>query len=319
MKLRYACVLLLAGFCTAAGAESWPSRTVTLVVPYPAGAGLDPIARQVGQKMATTWKVPVVVENKPGANGSLGAAEVARARPDGYTILMSGIAEVAINQYVQKGMAYDPVKDLRPVTQLAMLPLVLVTRTASRFTSMDVLLASARRNPGGITYSSSGIGSSQHLATVLMEQLGGIRLSHVPYQGIAPALTDLVGGHVDVGFAGLPAASPFFASGTLRPLGISSREPAPAAPDIPPIDRIEGLKGYEMTQWFGVFLPARASDEITRKLQASVASALESPEVRQSLKEQGVQPGGMSTAEFSQFLDRERAKFAEVVRGAGIE
>ncbi len=316
-KLMAAAVMAL-GCAAGALAQAWPDKPVKLIVPYPAGGGLDPVSRQVGQKLAEIWKVPVVVENKAGASGSLGAAFVAQAPGDGYTILTSAIAEVAINQYTMPKMAYDPEKDLKPVTLMVQLPFVLVTNSSRPYTTAAELIEFARKNPGKVTYASSGLGTPQHLAGVLFEQLAGVKMTHVPYKGVVPSIQDLLAGHVDIGFAGLPTGLPHVQSGALRALGLSSLTPSPSAPQIPPLTRTAGLQGFSLTQWFGVFVPRGTPDAITQRIQEGFSAVLRSPEVKDSLEKQGAQPSGMSTEEFTRFLAAERDKFSKVVKSADL-
>lgn len=304
---------------TAALADTWPNKPVKIVVPYAAGAGLDPVARTVAEKLAEIWKVPVIVDNRPGVNGTVGTASVARqAAPDGYTILFSGVPEVAISQYVMEKMPYDPEKDLRPVTQLASLPLVLVTSSSKPWASLVQFMERARQAPGTLSYSSSGEAGPQHLAMVQLERLGKASMIHVPYKGSAPAITDLLGGQVDVGFIGLPSVKALIEGKKLRALGISSHQPEPSAPDIPRISSMPGYAEFSVSQWFGVFVPAQTPDDVTSRIQASIATVVNDTRVRGALESQGLKPSGMSTADFSKFLAEERQKYARIVKDAKL-
>ena len=315
--------LALAAFATLAGtpaaAQSWPGKPVKVIVPYVAGAGVDPVARLVSQKLAERWKQPVLVDNRAGGSGTIGANAVAKAGPDGTTILMSATAEVVINQHFMKKMPYDPEKDLRPVTLLVTLPFALVTAPGKPYADMAGLLAYARQHPGTVSYASSGAGTPQHLAGVLVEQLAGVSLLHVPFKGVAPAVTDILSSQVDVGFVGLPTALQQVQAGKLRALGVSSNTPAEAAPQIPPIARTPGLEKFELIQWFGVFVPARTPDAVVQQIQHDVAEVLALPEVHDTLKKQGADPSGMPTAEFERFVQAQRQAFGKIVAGAKIE
>ena len=302
-----------------ADAQEWPTKPVKLVVPYPAGGGVDPVARLLGQKLAERWKQPVIVDNKPGASGTIGASYVARSAPDGLTIMISATAEVVINQFIMPSMPYNPDADLIPVTLAVRLPFVLVANPSRPYSTAAELVAYAKKNPDKVTYASSGAGTPQHLAGVLFEQLSGVHMTHVPYKGVAPAVSDLLAGHVDIGFAGLPTALPYVQAGTLKPLGISSKGPSPAAPKIPPLASTPTLTNFELNQWFGVFVPAKTPDALVQRIQKDVAAALHLPDVRNLLEKQGAEPSGMPTAEFAEFVRSERKKFASIVKAGNIK
>jgi tripartite-type tricarboxylate transporter receptor subunit TctC len=316
--------LLAAGFIVLnsiapASAQTWPDKPVKLVVPYPAGGGVDPVARLVGQKLADRWKQPVIVDNKPGASGSIGASYVAHSAPDGLTIMMSATAEVAVNQFVMQKMTYNPETDLKPVTLAVRLPFLLVTNPSHPYSTAAELVAYAKKNPGSVTYASSGSGTPQHLAAVLLEQLSGVKMVHVPYKGVAPSVSDLLAGHVDVGFVGLPTGLPHVQAGALKALGVSSKTASPAAPKVPPLAVTPALAGFELNQWFGVFVPAGTPDALVQRIQKDISDVLQMPDVKKSLEKQGVQPSGMPTAEFAEFLKGERKKFASIVKSADMQ
>ncbi|MGY2491056.1 Bug family tripartite tricarboxylate transporter substrate binding protein [Cupriavidus sp. CP313] len=300
-------------------AQSWPEKPVTVVVPYVAGGGVDPVARLVSAKLTARWKQPVVVDNRSGASGTIGASLVARAAPDGYTILMSATAEVAINQHFMSKMLYQPERDLKPVTLLVKLPFALVTSPSKPFTDMASLISYARKNPGKVTYASSGSGTPQHLAGVLLEKLAGIQLLHVPFKGVAQAMTDVLSGQVDIGFVGLPTGIQQIQAGKLRALGVSSTRPSPAAPQIPAISKSPGLEKFELIQWFGVFVPTKTPEPLVAKIQHDIADVLAMPEVRENLAKLGAEPSGMPVSEFTAFVKTESDKFSKIVKAAKIE
>lgn len=311
---------LVASFASlTALAETWPTKAVTVIVPYVAGGGVDPVARLVSLKLAERWKQPVVVENRAGASGTIGANAVAKAPADGNTILVSATAEVVINQHFMKKMAYDPEKDLRPVTLLVKLPFALVTNPSKPYNDMASFLSYVRQNPGKVSYASSGPGTPQHLAGVLVEQLANVSMLHVPFKGVAQAMTDILSGQVDVGFAGLPTALQQVNAGKVVALGVSSRTPAPAAPQIPPLAKTSTLEKFELIQWFGVFVPSKTPDSVVSKIQKDISEVLALPEVRDTLLKQGAEPSGMSTPDFEQFVKDEREKFRKIVQTAKIE
>ncbi|GAB3497169.1 tripartite tricarboxylate transporter substrate binding protein [Curvibacter fontanus] len=321
MKLSIAVAgALVACFASlSALAETWPTKAVTVIVPYVAGGGVDPVARLVSLKLAERWNQPVVVENRAGASGTIGANAVANAPADGNTILMSATAEVVINQHFMKKMAYDPEKDLRPVTLLVKLPFALVTNPSKPYNDMASFLSYVRQNPGKVSYASSGSGTPQHLAGVLVEQLANVSMLHVPFKGVAQAMTDILSGQVDVGFAGLPTALQQVKAGKVRALGVSSRSPAPAAPQIPPLAKTSVLEKFELIQWFGVFVPSKTPDSVVSKIQNDISEVLALPEVRDTLLKQGAEPSGMSTPDFENFVKDEREKFRKIVQTAKIE
>lgn len=317
-KFLAACFIVLSSI-SAASAQTWPDKPVKLVVPYPAGGGVDPVARLIGLKLADRWKQPVIVDNKPGASGSIGASYVAHSAPDGLTIMMSATSEVAVNQFIMQKMTYNPETDLKPVTLAVRLPFVLVTNLSHPYSTTAEFLAYAKKNPDKVTYASSGPGTPQHLAAVLLEQLSGVKLIHVPYKGVAPSIADLLAGHVDVGFVGLPTGLPHIQSGALKALGVSSKTASPAAPKIPPLAATQALDGFELNQWFGVFVPAGTPDAVVQRIQKDISDVLGMPDIKEALEKQGAQPSGMPTAEFAAFLNSERKKFENIVKSANIQ
>lgn len=300
-------------------AQDWPAKAVTIVVPYVAGGGVDPVARSVAQKLSEQWKQAVVVENRAGASGTIGAAAVVRAEPDGTTILMSATAEVVINQHFMRNMAYQAERDLKPVTLVVKLPFVLVAAPGKPFSDMAGLIAHAKKHPGQVSYGSSGPGTPQHLAGVLLEQLAGIELLHVPFKGVAQAMTDILSGQVDIGFVGLPTGLQQIRAGKLRALGVTSMQPSDAAPEIAPLSRSPGLEKFELIQWFGVFVPARTPDAVVNRIQADVARVLAMPDVRDTLLKQGAEPSGMGVEQFRGFVKAQTEQFGRIVKSARIE
>jgi tripartite-type tricarboxylate transporter receptor subunit TctC len=302
-----------------ASAQEWPDKPVKIVVPYPAGAGVDPVARIVGQKLSGLWKQPVIVDNKAGGSGIIGANYVAHSASDGLTIMMSATAEVVINQFIMDKMPYNPETDLVPVTLAVRLPFLLMTNPANPYSTVPELIAYARQNPDKVTYASSGPGTPQHLAGLLLQQLSGVRMLHVPYKGVAPSVTDLLGNQVAVGFVGLPTGLPYLQSGALKALAVSSRTSSSAAPRIAPVAATPGLQNFELNQWFGIFVPKGTPQRIVDKIQHDVAQVLSMPDVKESLERQGAEPSGMPTAEFAQFVKSERKKFEAIVKAANLK
>jgi len=300
-------------------AQSWPSGSVKIIVPYAPGGGVDPVARMISQKLADLWNQPVIVENRAGGSGTIGANYVAKAPADGLTILMSATAEVVINQHFMQRMSYNPDTDLKPVTLLVKLPFVLVTNPSKPYNNATELIAYAKKNPNTVNYASSGPGTPQHLAAVMLEEQANIKLMHVPYKGVAPSVSDLLAGHVDIGFAGLPTALPYIKAGTLKALGLSSKNYSSAAPNIPPLAKTLPLENFDLTQWFGVYVPSGTPNLIAQKIQADITKILKMPDIKDTLEKQGAQPGNMTMQEFQAFSNNESKKFEQIVKKAQID
>jgi len=232
---------------------------------------------------------------------------------------MSATAEVVINQHFMQKMSYNPDVDLKPVTLLVKLPFVLVTNPSKPYSTAAELIAYAKKNPNTVTYASSGPGTPQHLAAVMLEEQAGIKLVHVPYKGVAPSVSDLLAGHVDIGFAGLPTVLPHIQGGNLKSLGLSSKATSSAAPNIPPLAKTPGLQNFDLTQWFGVYVPSGTPNAIAQKIQKDIIDVLQMPEVKNTLEKQGAQPGNMTMAEFQSFSSSESKKFGAIVKTAKIE
>ncbi|MGB6102844.1 MAG: tripartite tricarboxylate transporter substrate binding protein [Pusillimonas sp.] len=296
-------------------ATQWPTQPVTIVVPYTAGGGTDSVARVLSQKLSERWKQTVVVSNKDGASGTIGASYVARSQPDGYTIMLSATAEVVISQHIMPKMPYDPEKDLQPVTLAVKLPFLLVTNPDKPYKTTAELIEYASKHPGTVSYASSGTGTPQHLAGALLEQLSGTSMLHVPYKGVAPSIAALLADQIDIGFVGLPIGYSHVQSDKLRPLAVSSISRSPAVPDVPAVRETQGVEAFDLTQWFGIFVPAGTPADIVQKIQQDIHAVLQLPDLRATLEKQGAEPSGMPTAEFEQFVKNERAKFGKIVNG----
>lgn len=289
---------------------SYPSRAVTLVVPFPPGGGSDTLARLLAQDLAARLGSPVVIDNRPGANNLIATDYVARQRPDGYSLLMVSSAFV-INPSLQK-VASDPLKDFTPIAHLADIPLVLVANTGLPVNSVADVVALLKSKPGKLSYSSFGSGSSGHLAGELFRKLTATDVLHVPYKGTAAALTDLVGGQVELSFATVGAASKLANAGKLKILGVTTSKRIVALPDVPVISETVG--GYAAAGWNGLVGPAGMPDSITRLLSDSMNAALSNPEFKAKLRQEGYEPVSGSPAQFATFLKTEQAKWSELVR-----
>ncbi|MCE2948882.1 MAG: Bug family tripartite tricarboxylate transporter substrate binding protein [bacterium] len=309
---------LLSGLLAATplAAQSWPARPITMVNPYAAGAGVDPVARLVAQRLGERLGQPVVVENRTGAAGMIGAATVARAKPDGYTIMMSAAGDIAINQHLYKSMTYDAERDFAPITQAVRLPFLLAVHPSVPAKSLKDLIALAKARPDQLTYGSGGSGSLQHLAGALLVASAGVKMTHVPYKAVAPALVDLLGGQLSLVFAGVPAALPHVKAEKLRALGVTSTKRIEQAPEIPTIAE-QGYPGFEIMQWFGVFAPAKTPPEIVERLYKEIAAVLSEPSVVETLRAQGAEPVASSPAEFAKFIRAEIVRFGKLVKLSG--
>ena len=313
--------LVLAMCSSIALAQSYPSKPIRTVVPYPAGGYYDTIARQVGNRLSRTFGQPVVVENRAGANGIIGTDYTAKSAPDGYTIMVGGIGPHGINPSLYKKLPYDAVRDFAPISHIVNQPNVLVVNSQSSFRSVQDIVAAARANPGRITYASNGAGSSQHLCAVLFALTMGIELTHVPYKGAAPATTAMLAGEADHLFGGPADMMPHIKSGRFRPLAVTSSKRLSAFPDLPTMAEA-GVANYEVSTWFGYFAPAGTPAEILDRLNAEIEKALQDPPTRSVLEAQGsAELIGGSREHFGEFVRAEVAKWAKIVQqsGASVE
>ena len=304
---------------------AWPSKPVRIVVPFAAGGTTDILARALAPELSRAFGQPFIIENKPGAGGNVGADNVAKSAPDGYSLLMGTVGTHAINPALYPKMPYDHVKDFAPITLVAGVPnvLVLTPKFAEKYRINTVtdLVRAAKANPGKFNMASSGNGTSIHLAGELFKSMAGVYLVHFPYRGSGPALIDMMGGNMDVMFDNLPSALPHIKSGKLKALAVTSAKRSDAVPELPTIAEVGGpaLKGYEATSWFGLAVPAGTSPEIVHRLQVESAKALASPALTERLKAQGAIASGMSSAEFTKFIAAETAKWAAVVKAANAK
>ncbi len=298
--------------------QSWPSKPVRMIVPFPPGGTTDIVARSLGAELQKMWRQPVVVENRAGAGGNVGAEAVAKSQNDGYTLLMGTVGTHAINAalFAQSGnkMPFDAVKDFVPITLAAGVPNVMVINSKLPVNSVNEFIAYSKARPGQLNMASSGNGTSIHLTGELFKTMTGTYMVHLPYRGSAPALTDLLAGNTNVMFDNLPSALPHIKSGRLKALAVTSRERSPALPDTPTIEEAANLKGFDASSWFGLFAPAGTSRAIVDKIQSDVTKALAVPEVRERFVSQGAQPGGMTPDQFATFIRNETEKWTKVVK-----
>jgi tripartite-type tricarboxylate transporter receptor subunit TctC len=317
------CLTLCALACGFAPLQStlaqgkYPAKPIRLVLPFPPGGSTDIVARLIGQKLAEAWGQPVVVDNRPGAGGNVAAEHVARAAPDGYTLLQANVAN-AIGASLYPRLGYSLTGDFVAVTQLATTAYVLLAHPSLPVKSVRELIALAKARPGQLNYASAGAGSATHLSGELLKNLAGVDIVHVPYKGTGPAVTALLAGEIELYFATVPAAAPMIRSGRLRPLGVSSARRAAALPEVPTIAE-SGLKGYETSTWHGVLAPAATPREIVQQLNAEIVRILNAPEVREKLIAQGLEPVGDTPEQFAAYIRSEIAKWAKVVRISGAK
>jgi tripartite-type tricarboxylate transporter receptor subunit TctC len=300
-----------------AHAQSYPAKPIHLIVPFPPGGGNDTVARAIAQQIGPDLGQPVIIDNKPGAGGAVGAEIAAKAPPDGYTLFLAGVGSHVVNPNVHAKLAYDPVKDFAPVTLIASAPSVLVVNPAVPARSVAELTAYARANPGKLNYASNGAGSAAQLAAAMYESMAGVKMVHVPYKGIAPAMTDLLSGEVQLMFGTVVALVPHIEAGKLRPLAVTSRKRSALLPNVPTMAE-SGLPDYEAGSWYGIMAPAGTPREIIDRLHAAIVKALAQPDVAKRLSTEGAVVIGSTPAEFAAHLKRELARVGKVVRAAGI-
>jgi tripartite-type tricarboxylate transporter receptor subunit TctC len=296
--------------------QTFPSRPVRFVVPFPPGGATDIIARVLAQKMSEAWGHPVVVENRAGAAGAIGSEAVAKAAPDGYTILMGTTSTHAVNPAINPKLPYNNVTDFAAVTLVATFPNVLVAHPSTA-NSLQELIAALKQNPGKYNFGSSGAGSSTHLTGELFKLMTRTDINHIPYKGTGPLLNDLMAGHVAFAFDQITGVMPFIQAGRMRALGVASAERNAALPDVPAIAEV--LPGFEATAWVGIFAPARTPAEVTGRIQAETKRILALPDVAQRMKEFGATPVANAPAEFGAFVAKDTAKWRDLVASARIK
>ena len=312
-------ILLLAGLFAAMSvhAQEWPQRTVRIIVPYPAGGSADLMPRAVIGTLSELWGQPVIVENRPGASGNIGATSVFQAEPDGYTLLSGPPPVMVINRLLYPKLAYDS-SQFVSMTVIGAIPNVLLVHPKVGVNSVAEFIAYVKANPGKLNYASQGSGSTSHMTAELFKSMaGGLDIAHVPYKGTAPALADLLGGQVEMMCDNLGVSLPHVRSGKLKALGVASKNRFPGLPDVPALS--ETLPGFEAIAWFGIVGPPRTPSAIAEKVAAGVAEALKKPEVQQRLQALSAQPMGLTPAETSAFMKEEIQRWSAVIRAAGVK
>jgi tripartite-type tricarboxylate transporter receptor subunit TctC len=299
-------------------ASGYPSRPIRLIVPFPPGGSTDILARALGEKLAQGLAQPVVVDNRPGAGGSIGAEAAARAAPDGYTLMMGHLGTLAANPAIYKNLPYDPVRSFAPVSLMAIVPSVLVVNPSLPVASAAELIAYAKAHPGKLAYGSAGNGSTSHLTTEYFKLVTGTDVLHVPYKGVGPMLTDLVSGQLSMGLNGAPAVMAHVNAGRLRALAVTSLKRLEALPGVPTLDEA-GVRGFDASGWYGVVVPAGTPQPIVARLNAEVGRAMQTPELRSRLDNEGALPAPGTPEEFAAFIRAEIARWGAVLKRAGAQ
>jgi tripartite-type tricarboxylate transporter receptor subunit TctC len=298
-------------------AASFPDRPVHIVVPFPAGGSNDVVARFLGLKLGEFWGQSVIIDNRAGAGGNIGAEAVARSNPDGYTLLLTAPPPLAVNQSLYPHLAFDPATDFAPVALVASVQIVLAVNPAVKASDVAGLIALAKASPGTMNFGSSGYGSTNHLAGELFKKLAGIDIVHVPYRGAAPAMNDLVAGQIPILFDNMPAVQPQALAGAIRALAVAGHSRSPLFPNLPTMVEA-GVPGFEASSWFGLVAPARTPPEVLQGLTDAVMKVLGDPDMVKKLADVGAEPGSLSGNEFGAFLHAESDKWGKVVKDAGV-
>jgi tripartite-type tricarboxylate transporter receptor subunit TctC len=300
-----------------AQAQDWPQRQVTIVVPFSAGGTTDMFGRILAQGLQQKYGTPFIVENRAGAGGNVGAASVARAGKDGYTLLVGTVSTHAINPFIYKNLQHDTEKDFQPVSLIARLPNMLVVNQKVPAKTVAELVEHLKKNEGKLSYGSSGAGTSTHLAAELFQLKTGTKMVHVPYRSSGDVMNALVGGHIDLAFDNITLAWPQVKAGTMRALAVTSTQPSATAPEVPPVAAT--LPGFEATSWHGLFAPAGTPRPVVETLAGEVKRIFQQPDVQKTLSEVGAVPSPMTPTEFAEFIAAERRKWQDVVQAAGVQ
>ena len=303
---------------TAASAQTYPVKPVRLIVGFAPGGSTDVTARIVAQKMSDAWKQQVIVDNRPGAGGNIGAEAVARAPADGYTLLLATTGVMAINQRLYRSLPFDALRDFAPVTQIGALPLILIVHPSLPARSVKELVAIAKSRPGQLSYASSGIGSATHMTTELFRMMAGIDIVHIPYKGSGQAMADLVGGQVAIAFDQITSSLPQVEVGKLRALAVTSAKRFPSVPNLPSVAEA-GIPGYESVSWNGIAAPAATPKDIITRIQAEVARVVQLPDIKERFFKDGIEPVASTPEQFAAHIRAERVKWEKVVDTAGIK
>ena len=314
--LAAAATLAVAGGAAAQGA--FPSKPINIIVPFSAGGTTDILARIVGQALSVELGQAVIIDNKPGAGGNIGGQAAARAPADGYTLFMGTVGTHAINQSLYKKMPFDPIKDFAPLSRVATVPNLLVAHPSRPYKTVKELIAYAKAHPGEVTYGSPGSGASPHVSGALFQSMTKAELTHVPYKGSAPAVSDLLGNQIAIMFDNMPSAIQHVRSGKLRPIAVTTAKRSPELPDVPTIAEA-GVPGYEATSWFGLWAPVKTPADVQQKLHTALSKVLKDPAVVKKISDQGGDVVIDTPAQFDAFIKAEAAKWGKVVKESGAE
>jgi tripartite-type tricarboxylate transporter receptor subunit TctC len=309
--------VLVVGLASAASAQTYPNRPIRIIAPFPAGGLVDVLARAVGDELAKALGQPVIVENRPGAGGNIGADVVARAEPDGYTLLMTSPGIQSINEFLYKSMPFEPDKAFAPISLVADMPMLVVVHPQVGAKTLQELVAHARANPDKLNFGSAGIGTTGHLGQALLTHVANIKITHVPYRGAAPSVTDLIGGRIDGVVDNPPTVISHIRAGTIIALAVAAKERLSLLPDVPASSEA-GLPEWQASSWFGVVAPAGTSPEIIKRLHAEIAKAVQAPSMQRFTSQSGARMVGGTPEEFAKLIVDERKKWGEIVRAANI-
>ncbi|ARP96333.1 Bug family tripartite tricarboxylate transporter substrate binding protein [Bordetella genomosp. 13] len=298
--------------------DAYPNRSTTVMVGFSAGGAVDLVARQLGQALGKQFEQPYVIENRAGATGTIAAEAVARAKPDGYTLLLGTQSTMVVAPSMYPNLRFDPIKDFVPVSLVASVPLVLVVHPSLPLHTVQDVIEYAKSKKGELTYASSGLGGPQHVSMELFNAMAGVKMVHIPYKGEANAITDLLGNQVPLMFSNLPTLLPHIRSGKLRAIAVSSLQRAPSAPEIPTVAE-SGLKGFEALTWFGLYAPAGTPQNVVSRLEQGVKQALTDAELRARMAEQGATLEGRDSAAFRQYMQAESVKWGDLIKKSGIK
>ena len=319
---RLAAHAILASFsavaATSAHAAEFPEKPIKIIVPFSAGGATDMLARTVGQKLQESWGQPVVVDNRPGAGGNIGAEAVARAAPDGYTLLLVAAGFMAVNPHVYSNLTYDSIKDFAPITQLVSAPLLLVTHPSVPVNNFQEYVKLVKSEPGKFLLANGGPGTAQHLGGEYLDMTANMKSLHVPYKGSAPATADLLGGQVQAMLDNMVTLIPHVKAGRLKALAVTSKERVSNLPEVPTVSE-SGLPGFETGTWYGIVAPSGTPKNIVDRLNQEIVRILALPEVREKFLQQGLQPVGNTPEQFAEYIAAERKKAGEIVKAANIK
>ena len=318
MKKIAVFLTLLAGCWLGLHAQDYPVKPIRLLVPFAPGGGNDTVARAIAQQLTVALGQPVVVDNKAGAGGVVGADLAAKAAPDGYTLFLGGVGSLSVNPHVMAKLPYDPFKDFAPIVLLASAPSVVAVNTSQPFKTIQDMTAYAKANPNKLNYASNGNGSSAHVATVLYETMAGVDMAHIPYKGLAPAMTDLLSGQVQLMFSSMVAIVPQIKAGKLRALAVTGAKRSPLLPDVPTLAE-SGLTGYEAGSWYGLLAPAGTSPDIIRRINLESVKALRQMAVRETLVSEGAEVAGGTPDDFARHIRVEYNRIGKMLKDGRLK